>query len=117
MRFDPQDPRTRTIKGLLFLKGRCSISVPSGLEADSSTLNSYSNFRTLESDIEGHPTPWCPYVDGHRFQEQGFSVGIGIVVNNTFQDKTAARIYVMMEEGETIEGPGEKRPIRHSFFN
>src|SRR6185295_10163956 len=61
--------------------------------------------RTLASDLEGHPTPRLPFVDmATGSLGQGLPVGIGIALNAKFVDKLDHRIYVLMGDGESVEG-------------
>ena len=61
--------------------------------------------RTLTSDLEGHPTPRLPFVDmATGSLGQGLPVGVGIALNAKFVDKLDHRTYVLMGDGESVEG-------------
>ncbi|MCP9439211.1 MAG: transketolase, partial [Nitrospira sp.] len=61
--------------------------------------------RTLASDLEGHPTPRLPFVDmATGSLGQGLAVGVGLALNAKRLDKNGARTYVLMGDGESVEG-------------
>ncbi|MEK7301217.1 MAG: transketolase, partial [Nitrospirota bacterium] len=61
--------------------------------------------RTLASDLEGHPTPRLSFVDmATGSLGQGLPVGIGIALNAKSIDKFDHRTYVLMGDGESVEG-------------
>jgi transketolase len=61
--------------------------------------------RTLDSDLEGHPTPRLSFVDvATGSLGQGLSAGVGMALNAKRLDRSPARIYVLMGDGESVEG-------------
>jgi transketolase len=67
--------------------------------------NDLLRLRTLTSDLEGHPTPRLSFVDmATGSLGQGLPVGIGIALNAKFVDKLDHRTYVLMGDGESVEG-------------
>ncbi|HEX8749599.1 MAG TPA: transketolase, partial [Nitrospira sp.] len=61
--------------------------------------------RTLHSDLEGHPTPRLSFVDmATGSLGQGLPVGVGIALNAKYVDKVDYRTYVLMGDGESVEG-------------
>ena len=67
--------------------------------------NDLLKLRTLTSDLEGHPTPRLPFVDmATGSLGQGLPVGIGIALNAKFVDRLDYRTYVLMGDGESVEG-------------
>jgi transketolase len=61
--------------------------------------------RSLDSDLEGHPTPRLPFVDmATGSLGQGLPVGVGISLNAKYVDKLDYRTYVLMGDGESVEG-------------
>ena len=60
--------------------------------------------RQFSSELEGHPTPRIPGVDAATGSlGQGLSVGAGLAIGARM-NKSAARVYVMMGDGEMAEG-------------
>jgi transketolase len=60
--------------------------------------------RTLNSELEGHPTPLIPGVDAATGSlGQGLSVGAGLALGAK-RSGSAARVYVLMGDGEMAEG-------------
>src|SRR5579871_2064752 len=60
--------------------------------------------RHFSSELEGHPTPRIPGVDAATGSlGQGLSVGAGLALGARIQ-KSPARIYVLMGDGEMAEG-------------
>ncbi|MCS6896444.1 MAG: transketolase, partial [Nitrospira sp.] len=54
---------------------------------------------------EGHPTPRLPFVDmATGSLGQGLAVGVGLALNAKQLEKNGARIYVLMGDGESVEG-------------
>jgi transketolase len=61
--------------------------------------------RALSSDLEGHPTPRLPFVDmATGSLGQGLPVGVGIALNAKYVDTLDYRTYVLMGDGESVEG-------------
>ncbi|MFQ5992562.1 MAG: transketolase, partial [Nitrospiraceae bacterium] len=61
--------------------------------------------RTLASDLEGHPTPRLSFVDvATGSLGQGLSAGVGMALNAKYVDHLPARTYVLMGDGESVEG-------------
>jgi transketolase len=61
--------------------------------------------RKLESDLEGHPTPRLSFVDmATGSLGQGLSAGVGIALNHKYLDQSKARVYVLLGDGESVEG-------------
>jgi transketolase len=59
----------------------------------------------LHSDLEGHPTPRLSFVDmATGSLGQGLPVGVGIALNAKYVDKLDHRTYVLLGDGESVEG-------------
>lgn len=67
--------------------------------------NELSRFRQIDSPLEGHPTKRFKYTEVSTGSlGQGLSVGLGLAYNALYYDKSDARIYVLMGDGELAEG-------------
>lgn len=106
MRYDPQNPRNPDNDRFVLSKGHAApLLYAAWAEAGLFSPKELLRLRTLESDLEGHPTPRLPFVDmATGSLGQGLPVGVGIALNNKYLDKTAARIYVVLGDGESAEG-------------
>ncbi len=106
MRYDPKDPRNPDNDRFVLSKGHAApLLYAAWAEAGLFDPKELLELRTLTSDLEGHPTPRLPFVDmATGSLGQGLSVGIGIALNNKYLDKTSARTYVVLGDGESVEG-------------
>ena len=106
MRFDPKDPRNPDNDRFVLSKGHAApLLYAAWAEAGLFDPKQLLELRTLESDLEGHPTPRLSFVDmATGSLGQGLSVGVGIALNNKYLDKSSARTYVVLGDGESVEG-------------
>ncbi len=106
MRFDPKNPRNPDNDRFVLSKGHAApLLYAAWAEAGLFDPKQLLELRTLESDLEGHPTPRLSFVDmATGSLGQGLSVGVGIALNNKYLDKTPARTYVVLGDGESVEG-------------
>ena len=106
MRYDPKDPRNPDNDRFVLSKGHAApLLYAAWAEAGLFDPKELLELRTLTSDLEGHPTPRLAFVDmATGSLGQGLSVGIGIALNNKYLDKTSARTYVVLGDGESVEG-------------
>ena len=61
--------------------------------------------RQIDSILEGHPTPrfdWTEVATGSL--GQGLSLGLGMALNGKYLDKSGYRVYVLLGDGEIVEG-------------
>jgi len=73
-------------------------------EAGIITKESLLTLRKIDSNLEGHPTPRMPWIKAATGSlGQGLSVGVGMALAQRLQ-KTPARTYVIMGDGEIAEG-------------
>ncbi|MFZ3012981.1 MAG: transketolase, partial [Nitrospira sp.] len=106
MRYDPQNPKARNSDRFILSKGHAApLLYAAWAEAGLFPTSDLLKLRTLTSDLEGHPTPRLPFVDmATGSLGQGLSVGVGIALNAKFVDKLDHRTYVLMGDGESVEG-------------
>lgn len=106
MRFDPKNPRNPDNDRFVLSKGHAApLLYAAWAEAGLFDPAQLLELRTLESDLEGHPTPRLSFVDmATGSLGQGLSVGVGIALNNKYLDKSSARTYVVLGDGESVEG-------------
>ncbi|MBH0203254.1 MAG: transketolase [Nitrospira sp.] len=106
MRYDPQNPKALNSDRFILSKGHAApLLYAAWAEAGLFPTSELLKLRTLTSDLEGHPTPRLPFVDmATGSLGQGLSVGVGIALNAKFVDKLDHRTYVLMGDGESVEG-------------
>ena len=106
MRYDPATPRNPDNDRFVLSKGHAApLLYAAWAEAGLIDPSELLRLRTLGSDLEGHPTPRLPFVDmATGSLGQGLSAGIGISLNHKYLDKAGARVYVLLGDGESVEG-------------
>jgi transketolase len=106
MRYDPKNPKHPHNDRFILSKGHAApLLYAAWAEAGLVPKEDLLKLRTLESDLEGHPTPRLPFVDvATGSLGQGLSAGIGMAVNAKRLDRSTVRIYVLMGDGESVEG-------------
>ena len=106
MRFDPKNPKNPNNDRFILSKGHAApILYAAWAEAGAFKTDDLLLLRTLESDLEGHPTPRLNFVDvATGSLGQGLPAGIGIALNAKRLDHSEARTYVLMGDGESVEG-------------
>lgn len=106
MRYDPQNPKALNSDRFVLSKGHAApLLYAAWAEAGLFPKSDLVKLRTLSSDLEGHPTPRLPFVDmATGSLGQGLSVGVGIALNAKYIDKLDHRTYVLMGDGESVEG-------------
>src|SRR5271167_2721135 len=105
MKFDPKDPNSKDSDRFVLSKGHAAPVLYAALaEAGVFPLSRIMTLRQFSSELEGHPTPRIHGVDAATGSlGQGLSVGAGLAIGARL-NKTAARVYVMMGDGEMAEG-------------
>ncbi len=106
MRYDPKNPKNPHNDRFILSKGHAApLLYAAWAEAGLVPKEDLLKLRTLESDLEGHPTPRLPFVDvATGSLGQGLSAGVGMAVNAKRLDRSTVRIYVLMGDGESVEG-------------
>jgi transketolase len=106
MRYNPQNPKALNSDRFVLSKGHAApLLYAAWAEAGLFPTSDLLKLRTLTSDLEGHPTPRLPFVDmATGSLGQGLPVGVGIALNAKFVDNIEYRTYVLMGDGESVEG-------------
>lgn len=106
MRYDPKNPRHPNNDRFVLSKGHAApLLYAAWAEAGLFDPRELLKLRTLKSDLEGHPTPRLPFVDvATGSLGQGLAAGVGLALNAKKIEKTGYRTYVLMGDGESVEG-------------
>jgi transketolase len=106
MRYDPQNPRNPNNDRFVLSKGHAApLLYAAWAEAGLFDPRELTKLRTLKSDLEGHPTPRLSFVDvATGSLGQGLAAGVGLALNAKKIEKTGYRTYVLMGDGESVEG-------------
>jgi transketolase len=106
MRYDPKNPKAPNSDRFVLSKGHAApLLYAAWAEAGLFPKQDLLKLRTLHSNLEGHPTPRLPFVDmATGSLGQGLSVGVGLALNAKYLDKVDYRTYVLMGDGESVEG-------------
>src|SRR5262245_29322591 len=106
MRYDPKNPKAPNSDRFVLSKGHAApLLYAAWAEAGLFPKQDLLKLRTLHSDLEGHPTPRLPFVDmATGSLGQGLPVGVGIALSAKYVDNLDHRTYVLMGDGESVEG-------------
>ncbi|WP_447976853.1 transketolase [Candidatus Nitrospira bockiana] len=106
MRYDPKNPKHPNNDRFILSKGHAApLLYAAWAEAGLFDQKELLRLRTLDSDLEGHPTPRLPFVDvATGSLGQGLSAGVGMALNAARLDRSSVRVYVLMGDGESVEG-------------
>lgn len=106
MRYDPTNPKAPNSDRFILSKGHAApLLYAAWAEAGLFPKRDLLQLRTLSSDLEGHPTPRLSFVDmATGSLGQGLPVGVGIAFNAKRIDGLSHRTYVLMGDGESVEG-------------
>ena len=106
MRYDRQNPKAPNADRFVLSKGHAApLLYAAWAEAGLFPKGDLLKLRTLASDLEGHPTPRLPFVDmATGSLGQGLAAGVGLALNAKRLEKNGARTYVLMGDGESVEG-------------
>src|SRR5437762_11726838 len=102
MRYDPKDPKHPANDVFVLSKGHAApILYSAWAEAGLFPRESLLTLRRIDADIEGHPTPRLPFVDGAMGSlGQGISAALGLAINFKELERQNNRIYVLLGDGE-----------------
>lgn len=104
MRWDPSDPKARNVDALLLSKGHAAPILWAALHEAGAIHDDLMTLRSIDSTLEGHPTPNNPWVKiATGSLGQGLSAANGIALANRL-DGIDARIYCLLGDGECSEG-------------
>src|ERR1700691_1058531 len=105
MKFDPSNPNAIGGDRFVLSKGHAAPILYAALaESGVFPVSRLMTLRQFSSELEGHPTPRIPGVDAATGSlGQGLSVGAGLALGARLQ-KSTARVYVLMGDGEMAEG-------------
>ncbi len=106
MRYDPKNPRHPGSDRFVLSKGHAApLLYAAWAEAGLIDKADLLTLRTLASDLEGHPTPRLSFVDvATGSLGQGLPAGVGMALADKRLDRSSARVYVLMGDGESVEG-------------
>jgi transketolase len=106
MRYDPKNPRHPGSDRFVLSKGHAApLLYAAWAEAGLFDKADLLRLRTLASDLEGHPTPRLSFVDvATGSLGQGLPAGVGMALAAKRLDRSTARVYVLMGDGESVEG-------------
>jgi transketolase len=106
MRYDPRNPRHPNSDRFILSKGHAApLLYAAWAEAGLFDKRDLLGLRTLKSDLEGHPTPRLTFVDvATGSLGQGLAAGVGMAMNAKRIDRAGYRTYVLMGDGESVEG-------------
>ncbi|MCP9454576.1 MAG: transketolase [Nitrospira sp.] len=106
MQYDPHNPKAPQNDRFVLSKGHAApLLYAAWAETGLFPIDDLLKLRTLDSDLEGHPTPRLPFVDvATGSLGQGLATGVGLALNAKRLEKNGARIYVLMGDGESVEG-------------
>jgi transketolase len=105
MRYDAKNPHYHNNDRFILSKGHAApLLYAAWAEAGLFSAEDLLKLRTLDSDLEGHPTPRLPFVDvATGSLGQGLGVGVGMALAARL-DNLDYRTYVLLGDGEIAEG-------------
>lgn len=104
MRWDPLAPDVRNVDTFVLSKGHAAPTLWAALAEAGAIDEDPLTLRTLDSTLEGHPTPANPWVKiATGSLGQGLAAANGIALANQL-DRTAARVFCLLGDGEMSEG-------------
>lgn len=104
MRFDPRDPSGNDADVFVLSKGHAAPALWAALHEAGAIADDPRTLRQFDSPLEGHPTPRVPWVRvATGSLGQGLSAAVGMALARKL-DRTPARVYVLLGDGEAAEG-------------
>jgi transketolase len=104
MRFDPGDPSGADADVFVLSKGHAAPILWATLKEAGAIQDDLLSLRRIDSPLEGHPTPNCPWV---RVATGSLGQGLAAAAGMAWArkaDATAARVYALLGDGEAAEG-------------
>ena len=106
MRYDCSDAQNPNNDRFILSKGHAApLLYAAYAEAGIIPTEKLRTLRQIDSILEGHPTPrfeWTEVATGSL--GQGLSLGLGMALNGKYLDESDYRVYVLLGDGETVEG-------------
>jgi transketolase len=104
MRWDPRDPAARDVDTFVLSKGHAAPILWAALHEAGAIDEDPLSLRRIDSPLEGHPTPNCPWVRvATGSLGQGLAAANGIAAANRL-DGVDARVFCLLGDGECSEG-------------
>jgi len=104
MRFDPATPERRAADVFVMSKGHAAPIWYAALKETGAIADDLLTLRKFDSRLEGHPVPRLPWVRvATGSLGQGLCTAAGMAAAKKI-DKSEARVYALMGDGETAEG-------------
>jgi transketolase len=104
MRFDPKDPSGRDQDVFVLSKGHAAPILWAALREAGAITDDLLTLRRYDSRLEGHPTPRSPWVRvATGSLGQGLAAAAGMAWARKL-DRTPARVYALLGDGEAAEG-------------
>lgn len=104
MEFDPSQPTAKDVDQFVLSKGHAAPILWAALSEAGAIHDDLMSLRKIDSVLEGHPTPRCPWV---RFATgslgQGLSAACGIAMAQRLE-KISQQVFVVLGDGESAEG-------------
>ena len=118
MRFDPKNPRHADNDRFVLSKGHAApLLYAAWAAAGAFDRSQLVALRQIGSDLEGHPTPRLPFVDvATGSLGQGLAAGVGMALNAR-RIGSAHRTYVLMGDGECMEGAVWEAAMAAEFYH
>merc|ERR1719367_795913 len=106
MRFDNSKPKDASNDRFILSKGHAApILYAAHALVGQFPVSELMKLRTIDSDLEGHPTPRLNFVDvATGSLGQGLSIAAGMAYVGKHIDKASYRTYCLMGDGESMEG-------------
>ncbi len=106
MRFDPRNPGRDDVDLFVLSKGHAApLLYAAWAEAGAFPREKLLTLRRIDSDLEGHPTPRLAFVKvATGSLGQGLPAAAGMAYESKFFRKSDQRIYVLLGDGESVEG-------------
>jgi transketolase len=104
MHFDPKDASGTDADVFILSKGHAAPILWAALKEAGAITDDLMTLRRIDSPLEGHPTPNCPWVRvATGSLGQGLSAAAGMAWARK-SDGVAARVYALLGDGEAAEG-------------
>ena len=104
MRFDPGDPSGTDADVFVLSKGHAAPILWAALREAGAISDDPLTLRRFDSDLEGHPTPRCPWVRvATGSLGQGLTAAGGMAWARKL-DRAPGRVYALLGDGESAEG-------------